>query len=148
MLGPDFNISLDNYHTYKSCRKISANNRFYCGLCIFISNIIKKSVTVIRNNHQDIIWLKLKKRLLKLEKDIYMCFTYIIPSNSSYYKNNDFDNESIFDLIKQDCAEFVVNGNVMIMADFNAYVPNGSLDYIVNDGLDNHIPLPNGILLP
>ena len=42
----------------------------------------------------------------------------------------------------------MVNGNVMIMADFNAYVPNGSLDYIVNDGLDNHIPLPNGIYCP
>ena len=56
-VGPDFNISLDNYRTYKSCRKISANNRFYGGLCVFTSNIIKKGVKVIRNNHQDIIWL-------------------------------------------------------------------------------------------
>ena len=147
-VSPDFNISLDNYHTYKSCRKISVNNRFYGGLCIFISNIIKKGVKVIRNNHQEIIWLKLKKDFFKLEKDIYICFTYISPSNSSYYKNNDFDSESIFDNIKQDCAEFMGNGNVMIMADFNAYVPNGSLHYIVNDGLDNHIPLPNGIYCP
>ena len=36
----------------------------------------------------------------------------------------------------------------MIMADFNAYVPNDSLDYIVNDDLDNHVPLPNGIYCP
>ena len=36
----------------------------------------------------------------------------------------------------------------MIMADSNAYVPNGSSDYIVNDGLDNHVPLPNGIYCP
>ena len=34
----------------------------------------------------------------------------------------------------------MVNGNVMIMADFNAHVPNGSLDYIVNDGLDIYYP--------
>ena len=42
----------------------------------------------------------------------------------------------------------MANGNVMIMADFNAYVPNGYLDYIVKDGLDNHIPLPNDIYCP
>ena len=57
--------------------------------------LLKKGVKVIRNNHQDIIWLKLKKDFFKLEKDIYICFTYISPSNSSYYKNNDFDSESI-----------------------------------------------------
>ena len=36
----------------------------------------------------------------------------------------------------------------MIMADFNAYVPNDSLDYIVNDNLDNNIRLSNGIYCP
>ena len=50
-VGPDLNIALDNYHVYKSCRKISANNRFFGGLCIFISNFIRKGIKVIRNNH-------------------------------------------------------------------------------------------------
>ena len=27
-VGPDFDVFLENFHTYKSCRKLSANNRF------------------------------------------------------------------------------------------------------------------------
>ena len=138
-VGPDLNIALDNYYVYKSCREISANNRFFGGLCIFISNFIRKGIKVIRNNHQDIVWLKIRKDFFKLDKDLYICFTYISPSNSSYYRNNDTDSESVFDLIKQDCAEFMVTGNVMIMANFNAHVPHNSLDFIVDDDFDNHV---------
>ena len=147
-VGPDLNIALDNYYVYKSCRKISANNRFFGGFCIFISNFIRKGIKVIRNNHQDIVWLKLRNNFFKLNKDLYICFTYISPSNSSYYRNNDFDSESVFYLIKQDCAEFMVIGNVMIMADFNAHVPPNSLDFIVNDDFDNPVPLPSDIYCP
>ena len=67
-VGPDFNIVFDNHHTYKSCWKISSNNRFYGGLCIFTANFIRKGVKIIRNNHQDIIWLNLKKNSLSLIK--------------------------------------------------------------------------------
>ena len=36
--GPDFDVILENFHTYKSCRKLSANNRFFCRpLCFHIS---------------------------------------------------------------------------------------------------------------
>ena len=28
-IGPDFDVFLENFHTYKSCRKLSANNRFF-----------------------------------------------------------------------------------------------------------------------
>ena len=76
-VGPDFNIVFDNYHTYKRCRKISSNNRFYGGLCIFTANFIKKGVKIIRNNHQDIIWLKLEKEFFKLDKDL--CLYTSVP---------------------------------------------------------------------
>ena len=32
-----------------------------------------------------------------------------------------------------------MKGKVLIMGDFNAYVPNDSLDYISGDDLDDHI---------
>ena len=31
------------------------------------------------------------------------------------------------------------------MADFNAHVPINTLDYITDDDLDSHIPLPNNV---
>ena len=115
---------------------------------IFTSNFIKKGVKIIRNNYQDIIWLKFEKEFFKLDKDLYVCFTYISPSKSSYYRNNDFDTESIFDLITQDSAEFMIKGNVMIMADLNAHLPINALDYIADDDSDSHIPLPNNVYSP
>ena len=36
----------------------------------------------------------------------------------------------------------------MIMADFNAHVPINALDYIADDDLDSHIPLPNDVYSP
>ena len=147
-IGPDFDVFLENFYTYKSCRKLSANNRFFGGLCVFTSVYIKNGVKVIKNDHQDIIWLKLSKDFFKLDRDIYVCFTYLSPSNSVYFKHNDFDSDTSFDLIKQDCAEFMVKGKVLIMGDFNAYVPNDLLDYIGDDDLDNYIPIPNDIYCP
>ena len=32
------------------------------------------------------------------------------------------------------------------MGDFNAYIPNNAFDYIEDDELDDHIPLPDNIL--
>ena len=60
-IGPDFNVMLQDYHVYKSCRKVSANNRFFGGLCVFTSKLIKDGVKIVKNFHQDIIWLKLRK---------------------------------------------------------------------------------------
>ena len=36
----------------------------------------------------------------------------------------------------------------MIIADFNAHVPINALDYIADDDLDSHIPLPNNVYSP
>ena len=62
-VGPDFNVMLQDYHVYKSCRKVSANNRFFGCLCVFTSKLIKDGVKIVKNSHQDIIWLKLGKEV-------------------------------------------------------------------------------------
>ena len=51
-------------------------------------------------------------------------------------------------LNKIDSAEFMIKGNVMIMADFNAHVPINTLDYIADDDLYSHIPLPKNVYSP
>ena len=42
----------------------------------------------------------------------------------------------------------MVTGNVIIMADFNAHVPNHSLAFILNGDFDDHVPLPSDIYCP
>ena len=145
-IGPEFNVMLQEYHVYKSCRKVIANNRFFGGLCIFTSKLIKDGVKIVKNSHQDIIWLKLRKEFFKLDRHLFLCFSYISPSNSIYFKNNDFDSDFFFDHIRQDCADFMIKGDILLMGDFNAYIPNNAFDYIENDELDQggHKPGKHG----
>ena len=42
----------------------------------------------------------------------------------------------------QDCAEFISKSNLLLMGDFNAYLPKNFVDYVDNDAIDNHVPLP------
>ena len=43
-VGPDLNIALDNYYVYKSCKKISANNRFLVASA-YLSQILSERVS-------------------------------------------------------------------------------------------------------
>ena len=147
-IGPDFNVMLQDYHVYKNCKRVSANNRFFDGLCIFTSKLIKDGVKIVKNSHQDIIWLKLRKEFFKLDRHLFLCFSYISSSNSIYFKNNDSDSDFLFDRIRQGCADFMSKGDILLMRDFNAYIPNNAFDYIEDDELDYHIPLPDDIYQP
>ena len=71
----------------------------------------------------DIIWIQLKKDFFNLSKNIFICFTYINPSDSDYYKNNNFTSDDLFEYIRQDCAELRPKGNILLMGDINAYLP-------------------------
>ena len=39
--------------------------------------------TLIEKDSDDIIWIRIKGRLLNLSHDLYLCLCYIIPSSSS-----------------------------------------------------------------
>ena len=65
-----------------------------------------------------------------------------------YYTNNNFESADLFNWIRQDCAEFISKGNLLLLGDFNAYLPKHFVDYIDNDAIDNHVPLPVNIYNP
>ena len=93
--------------------------------------------------HPDIIWIKLSKDFFNLSKNLLICFTDISPSDSEYYKNNDLKSTDLFEYIKLDRAEFMSNGNLLLMGDLNAYLPRG-----VTDIMDDHVPLPDDVYQP
>ena len=65
-----------------------------------------------------------------------------------YYTNNNFESADLFNWIRQDCAEFISEGNLLLMGDFNAYLPKRFVNYIDNDAIDNHVLLPVNIYNP
>ena len=147
-VGPDFGMHLKDFKSIKSCRKVSGNNRYFGGLCVFISNHIKQGIKVVKNDHPNIIWIKLSKDFVNLSKNLLICFTYISPSDSEYYKNNDLTSTDLFEYIKLDCAEFMSNGNLLLKGDLNAYLPSGVTDFIEGDIMDDHVPLPDDVYQP
>ena len=121
---------------------MSGNNRYFGGLCVFISHHIKQGIKVVKNDHPDIIWIKLSKDFFNLSKNLYVLLS---PSDSEYYKNNDLTSTDLFEHIKLDCAEFMSNGNLLLIGDLNAYLPRGVTDLIEGDIIDDHVPLPDDV---
>ena len=110
--------------------------------------VIKDGVKIVKNSHQDIIWLKLRKDFFKLDRHLFLCFSDISPSNSVCFKDNDFDSDFLFDCIRQDCTDFMTKGDILLMVDLNAYIQKNAFDYLEDDELDEHIRLPDDTYHP
>lgn len=82
------------------------------------------------------IWIKLKRELLCLDEDLYLCATYIPPYESPYY------NDDIFSTLQSEIIYFQSLGSVLLMGDLNARTGK-EVDYISSDG-DKYI---NGSLI-
>lgn len=68
--------------------------------------------------------------------DIFLCFVYDPPENSSFTKRIDYD---ILDLIEQNILKFSQKGKIIIAGDLNSRIGE-ELDFILSDS-DKHLPL-------
>ena len=78
------------------------------------------------------MWIKLEKNFFKFDSDIYLCFVYISPINSSFSGKND----DIFDLLENDIANFSKTGYCLLFGDFNART-NIDCDHIEDNITDD-----------
>ena len=106
-----------------------------------ISSSTKKK---FRKNYQILsansyrIWVKSNKELFEWEQNIIICFLYIPPSDSNWYKNGKSFN---FDKPKQECTTYEDQDNcLLICGDFNARVGLNP-DHVQNDDADEFLPL-------
>ena len=79
------------------------------------------------------MWIKLEKNFFKFDSDIYLCFVYISPINSSFSGKND----DIFELLENDIANFSKTGYCLLFGDFNART-NIDCDHI-EDNITNEM---------
>ena len=96
---------------------------------MYIRNSISKGVTLIKNHHDTIIWLRLDKSFFNLSKDVFLAGVYIWVENSPCY---DLMNVDLFSLIDSDIREYELRGNVMLTGDWNARIGNKK-DYVSCD---------------
>jgi exonuclease III len=138
--GPDYSINIPGYCTVdsKSRPQCKKNNRFYGGMILIVKKELKGGVQVISNKSKESILVRLDKTFFKMQRDLYVGFFYIIPSESTYVNNpsNEIDPFEELDLFIQSHNK---DGGVLIMGDLNARVSQKP-DFIVND----QAPIING----
>ena len=94
------------------------------------------AVPYLSRNSSEIFWLKLSKLYFGFTDDVYLCYAYIAPVNSSYTLRNNLD---ILQMLETNIVKYSKLGKIIIMGDTNARTGIG-LGQIDND--DKNIPVP------
>ena len=134
-------LQIDNYKCFVNCRS-DHTSRLRGGLAVFIKLNIAKGVKLVSKPLNDMMWFKLDRTFFGFEKDLYVCFMYISPANSSYTIRTGMD-KLIFDQVEQDIAKYSNYGDVMLMGDLNAHINSNEKDFLeneMNDILDDCLP--------
>ena len=141
--GMDDDLDLEGYYIYQNKRKKTHKHmKSSGGLAVLIKNHYRKHIKVLPVTNSEYIWIKLPKEPFGISEDLYICFTYICPKNSSYSNKRD----DIFELIENDSAKYSSLGSCIVMGDFNGKTSTNA-DYIVNDlNLNMDIPCDLDIL--
>ena len=134
-LANNDNLYYSGYKYFSNCRSIETS-RLKGGLGLFVKQSLIKGVKIIDTSCSEYIWVKLCRNYFGFDKDIYVCFLYIPPINSTYAKRTGL-NKIIFDKVESDICRWHTEGDIVLMGDFNAHINETDLDFIE---LDTHDP--------
>ena len=128
-------LDINGYVTHNLYRKFQHRNARRCsgGVILYYREHLKHGIEVVKNNHDTIIWIKLKHACFNLETDIYICGAYIWGEDSPAYNTVDVD---LFETLENDISFFQEIGDVFLTGDFNSRVGYKS-DFIVCDTLNS-----------
>jgi hypothetical protein len=100
------------------------------GLAVFIKRQISTGIPLVDKSMTEIMWFKLNAHFFLLERDLFICFLYISPSNSSFVQKRDLDKQ-IFSKLEADIAKYSLRGDIMLMGDLNAHINCDEHDFII-----------------
>ena len=135
-------LHIDGYKCFSLCRPKDKNKKRYKpsgGIATYVHESIKTGVEKLPISGSECIILKLKKDFFGLVNDIFLCFAYCTPSNSSVL-NSDFMPTDIWEDLTNKLAQCQQKGDLILMGDLNARTKMLP-DFIANENND-HIPVP------
>lgn len=110
-VGPGNKLKVDGFNEYMICRKRSKRATHDSGgLVIFVKEQLCKGVTILPTKSTEHGWVKLQSQFFGFTCDLYICFAYINPENSTYVSDID-----VIDSIKQEAAVYKNMGRCMLM---------------------------------
>ena len=111
------------------------------GLAALIKNNINKAVSELPSQSDNIMWIKLNKKLFGLGKDLYIAFVYISPQSSTV---NPIHKKQVFEILQNELIQLPRDCDILVGGDFNARLGQIN-DFILNDD-DQHVDLPHTYL--
>ena len=69
--------------------------------------------------HDSILWIRCDKSLFVGDEDTYICFVYLPPDKSEFYKVYKYD---LFQSLEDNIEYFKHQGHVILKGDFNGRV--------------------------
>ena len=75
------------------------SKRNFGGISIMVKKCISNGITVLPFTYPNFSWIKLHSQYFNMSKDLYICFLYIHPENSTYSKKHGDQFENLTELI-------------------------------------------------
>jgi len=114
-------IVLEGYSLLKSVNRVRTGKGIYGGIILYCKPPIKTGIEVLKTSSTEYLWVKLKKSFFNMNNDVYICFLYNPPSNSSMSKSN-INKADVLENIENEVIKYSRIGDVMSMCDFNAHI--------------------------
>ena len=112
------------------------SKRGHGGVCLFVHENVSKGVSILETNNDGFIWVKLCKDFFSLADDICLCFAYIPPNDSVYFKSHE---TGFFESLEAGIRQYASLGKIGIIGDLNARCANRP-DFIQNSrDFENYI---------
>ena len=90
--------------------------RGHGGICLFVRDTTCPGIEVTSKNEVGFLWVKLCKSFFGFQDDVFVCFCYIPPKDSVYYKNVDIN---LFDVLERDIRHCSDSGKIIVVGDIN-----------------------------
>ena len=127
----DSKLNLKGYVVDHSFRSNSNKNarRNSERIVVYIKSEISKATESLHSEHEDLIWIKLKKDFLNMTNDLYIGVVYIVPSNSSSLNTK----SDAYDILEKEMSYYASLGDIILGGDFNSRLGYRFKDYIRTD---------------
>ena len=82
----DCQIDLNGYISNKFFRKLKQNaKRNNGGLVLYYKESLQNGISIVKNIHETMVWIKLDRSFFHLENEAYVCGVYVWGEHSPAY---------------------------------------------------------------
>lgn len=145
IVNPGEDVSPSSAHVciYQQNRPVDPK---YGGLACFVKRQLAKHTKVVLSHPEfGYTWISVTCPKAH-QRRVMICFVYLPPQQSSYYKMAQLDPEEVWGCLQRDIAKFQCKGPVLLMGDFNARCGQLSEADFIEPHVRRHLPLMDGLV--